>query len=111
MEVLLDLLRVRFTEVLVIDLGGSVAQNLAHDDVGAAQFTLIFKLELEYEGELRGADIIVREILRNATAKVYDKYFSEANTQQIEQYFHLGGTLQFDDTDSSAAVADKIREI
>jgi len=69
------------------------------------------KLELEYEGELRGADTIVREILRNAVAKVYDKYFSETNTQQIEQWFHLGGSLQVDDSDSSKTILENLRQI
>ncbi len=51
-------------------------------DLYAALPGITGKLELEYEGELRGADAIVREILRNAVARVYDKYFSETNTQQ-----------------------------
>lgn len=93
---------------------------LAHDetlivpritDLYAALPGITGKLELEYEGELRGADTIVREILRNAVAKVYDKYFSETNTQQIEQWFHLGGTLQVDDTDSSKTIVENLKEI
>jgi magnesium chelatase subunit I len=80
-------------------------------DLYAALPGITGKLELEYEGELRGADMIVREILRNATARVYDKYFADTNTQQIEQYFHLGGTLQVDDSDSSKAVLQKFGEI
>jgi magnesium chelatase subunit I len=80
-------------------------------DLYAALPGITGKLELEYEGELRGADTIVREILRNAVAKVYDKYFSETNTQQIEQWFHLGGSLQVDDSDSSKTVLENLRQI
>src|SRR5580698_4941592 len=80
-------------------------------DLYAALPGITGKLELEYEGELRGADTIVREILRNAVAKVYDKYFSEANTQQIEQYFHLGGSLQVHDSDSSREIAKSLGQI
>ena len=80
-------------------------------DLYAALPGITGKLELEYEGELRGADTIVREILRNAVARVYDKYFNETNTQQIEQYFHLGGTLQVDDSDSSKAILGHLKEI
>jgi magnesium chelatase subunit I len=80
-------------------------------DLYAALPGITGKLELEYEGELRGADTIVREILRNAVARVYDKYFSETNTQQIEQWFHLGGSLQVDDTDSSKTIVEHLREI
>jgi magnesium chelatase subunit I len=80
-------------------------------DLYAALPGITGKLELEYEGELRGADTIVREILRNAVARVYDKYFSETNTQQIEQWFHLGGTLQVDDSDSSREIVKNLGEI
>ena len=80
-------------------------------DLYAALPGITGKLELEYEGELRGADTIVREILRNAVAKVYDKYFSETNTQQIEQWFHLGGSLQVDDSDSSKTILENLRQI
>jgi magnesium chelatase subunit I len=80
-------------------------------DLYAALPGITGKLELEYEGELRGADTIVREILRNAVAKVYDKYFSDANTQQIEQYFHLGGALQVDESDSSRTIVDNLKQI
>ena len=80
-------------------------------DLYAALPGITGKLELEYEGELRGADTIVREILRNAVARVYDKYFSETNTQQIEQWFHLGGTLQVDDSDSSKTILDNLKQI
>ena len=80
-------------------------------DLYAALPGITGKLELEYEGELRGADTIVREILRNAIARVYDKYFAEANTQQIEQWFKLGGTLQVDDSDSSKAIVNHLGEI
>jgi magnesium chelatase subunit I len=80
-------------------------------DLYAALPGITGKLELEYEGELRGADTIVREILKNASAKVYDKYFSDTNTQQIEQWFHLGGALQMDDSDSSQAIVEKLTQI
>ncbi len=65
-------------------------------DLYAALPGITGKLELEYEGEMRGADTVVREILRIAVAKIFDQYFSETNTQQIEQWFNLGGTVKFD---------------
>jgi magnesium chelatase subunit I len=80
-------------------------------DLYAALPGITGKLELEYEGELRGADTIVREILKNAAAKVYDKYLSETNTQQIEQWFHLGGSLQMDDADTSKEILQKLTQI
>ena len=35
------------------------------------------KLELEYEGEMKGADTVVRDIVRAAIGKVFDRYFGD----------------------------------
>src|SRR6202044_3530916 len=39
------------------------------------------KIELEYEGEMRGADTVIREIIRQSVATVFDQYFASTNTQ------------------------------
>jgi magnesium chelatase subunit I len=76
-------------------------------DIYSALPGITGKLELEYEGEMRGADTVVRELIRNAAGKIYDRYFGDTNTQQIEQWFNLGGTVKLDDNQpSSAAMAD-----
>jgi magnesium chelatase subunit I len=80
-------------------------------DILAALPGITGKIELEYEGEMRGADTVVREIIRASVASVFDLYFKDQNTQQIEQWFNLGGTVQFDDTQSSAAVLAALRQI
>lgn len=80
-------------------------------DLYAALPGITGKLELEYEGEMRGADTVVREIIRAAIGKVFDKYFAATNTQQIEQWFNLGGTIKFDDDQSSAQIAAELKQI
>ena len=55
------------------------------------------KIEFEYEGEMRGADTVVRDIINKAVQRTFDGYFAEVNTQQIEQWFNLGGTVQLSD--------------
>src|SRR5256885_14857165 len=67
-------------------------------DVYAAMPAITGKLELEYEGEMKGADFVGRELIRSAVAKTYDEYFSGANMQQIVQWFDLGGEIQLADT-------------
>ena len=71
-------------------------------DVYAALPAITGKLELEYEGEMKGADHVGRELIRAAIAKTYDEYFTGANVQQIVQWFDLGGEIQL--SDSIAAV-------
>ena len=80
-------------------------------DIYAALPGITGKLELEYEGEMRGADTVVRELIRVAVGKIYDRYFSETNTQQIEQWFNLGGTVKLDDNQSSAAALADLKKI
>lgn len=69
------------------------------------------KIELEYEGELRGSDTVVRELVRRAIAHVYDQYFMETNTQQIEQWFNLGGTIKVEDDQPAADMLSELRQI
>ena len=60
---------------------------------------------------MRGADTIVRELIRNAVGKIYDRYFGDMNTQQIEQWFNLGGTVKLDDNQASAAALADLKKI
>ncbi len=69
------------------------------------------KIELEYEGEMRGADNIVREIIRTAIQRVFDGYFSEVNTQQIEEWFNLGGTVQLSDAVAAEQSLKELQQI
>ena len=52
------------------------------------------KFELEYEGELRGADNIARELIRAAVGKTFTKYFYRSEFPAGVQWFELGGELK-----------------
>ena len=80
-------------------------------DIFAALPGITGKIELEYEGEMRGADIVIRELIRTAVAQVFDTYFAATNTQQIEQWFNLGGAVELNDKQPSAAVLAELKEI
>jgi magnesium chelatase subunit I len=80
-------------------------------DIYAALPGITGKIELEYEGEMKGADTVVREIIRQAVANVFDQHFPGVNTQQIEQWFNLGGTVQLNDTQPSAATLGELKQI
>jgi magnesium chelatase subunit I len=69
------------------------------------------KIELEYEGEMRGADTVIREIIRTSVASVFDQYFTGTDTQQIEQWFNLGGTVQLNDTQPAAGSLQELQQI
>jgi magnesium chelatase subunit I len=66
-------------------------------DVYAALPAITGKLELEYEGELKGAEVIARELIRTAIGKVFSKNFADVNFQQVVQWFEVGGELKIPD--------------
>jgi magnesium chelatase subunit I len=80
-------------------------------DVYAALPSITGKLELEYEGEMRGADTVARELIRTAVAKTYDTYFKDLNMQQVVQWFELGGEIKLSDTASAQEVLDGLKNI
>ena len=67
-------------------------------DVYAAIPAITGKFELEYEGELQGADNVARELIRGAVSSIYDGWFPNADMRQITEWFDLGGSLQLGDT-------------
>jgi magnesium chelatase subunit I len=71
-------------------------------DIYYALPSIVGKLELEYEGELKGAEAVAKEIIRNAIAQTFIKYFGpgdELNT--IIQWFESGNTLRLKQTAST----------
>jgi magnesium chelatase subunit I len=80
-------------------------------DVYAALPSITGKLELEYEGEMRGADTVARELIRTAVAKTYDTYFKDLNMQQVVQWFELGGEIKLSDTASAQEILEGLKNI
>jgi magnesium chelatase subunit I len=70
----------------------SVVARIA--DVYSAMPAITGKLELEYEGELKGADTIARELIRSAVGRVFSQHFTDVNFQSVIQWFELGGELK-----------------
>ena len=87
----------------------SIAARVA--DVYAAIPAMTGKFELEYEGELRGADTIARELIRSAVGKTFTKYFSNSNFQPIVQWFEAGGELKLPANASSANTLAQLKKI
>jgi len=80
-------------------------------DIYAAMPGITGKLELEYEGEMRGADTVVRELIRAAVGKIFDRYFAGVDTEQIEQWFNLGGTVKLEETEPAASTLKELKAI
>jgi magnesium chelatase subunit I len=80
-------------------------------DIYAALPAITGKLELEYEGEMKGADHVSRDLIRTAIAKTFDTHLHGVNTSQIVQWFDLGGEIQLSDDAGAGEVLDGLKQI
>jgi magnesium chelatase subunit I len=63
-------------------------------DVYAALPAITGKLELEYEGEMQGPDVIARDLIRRAAGATFDERLGGAHTDDIVHWFDEGGALK-----------------
>jgi len=80
-------------------------------DIYAALPAITGKLELEYEGEMKGADHVSRELIRTAVAKAFDTHLQGVNLSQVVQWFDLGGEIQLSDNAGAQEVFEGLRQI
>jgi magnesium chelatase subunit I len=80
-------------------------------DVYAALPSITGKFEMEYEGELKGAETVARDLVRAAVANVADGYFAHLDSHRVLEWFDLGGSLQLADTMSAADVIDHAGQV
>src|SRR5881227_1105659 len=80
-------------------------------DVYAALPSITGKFEMEYEGELKGADNVARELIRAAVANVFAEQFEGVDMRRVIEWFDLGGTLQSADTASAHELLAQARSV
>jgi magnesium chelatase subunit I len=70
-------------------------------DVYTALPAITGKLELEYEGELLGAETIAKDLIRRAAGKTFEARVGGANVDDIVHWFDEGGALKIAPDDRS----------
>ena len=80
-------------------------------DIYAALPSITGKFELEYEGELRGAEQVARDLIRSAVGTVFTGMFDGADTRTIVEWFDLGGSLPLTDLTSADDVIAQTRGV
>jgi magnesium chelatase subunit I len=80
-------------------------------DVYAALPSITGKFELEYEGELRGAEQIARDLIRSAVGSVFVGIFDGVDTRKVVEWFDLGGSLPLSDSTSADDVITHSRTV
>jgi magnesium chelatase subunit I len=68
-------------------------------DIYAALPAITGKLELEYEGELKGAEPVARDLIRQAVQMVFRRRFPRGDFRTLTEWFENGGTLKMSDMD------------
>jgi magnesium chelatase subunit I len=80
-------------------------------DVYSALPSITGKFELEYEGELKGAEVVARELIRASVATVADGYLAHLDSRRVVEWFDLGGSLQLGDMLTADEVLRHAREV
>ncbi len=80
-------------------------------DVYASIPAITGKLELEYEGELKGVDRIAGELIQLSVLKAYARRFAESRFANIVQWFDLGGELKVSDQTSTTEYYARLKQI
>jgi magnesium chelatase subunit I len=80
-------------------------------DVYAALPSITGKFEMEYEGELKGADNVARELIRASVANVFAERFDGVDMRRVVEWFDLGGSLQTADTLSAKELVAQARGV
>jgi magnesium chelatase subunit I len=63
-------------------------------DIYGALPSITGKIELEYEGELQGADPIARDLIRRAAGKTFESRIGHVDCDDVVEWFDQGGALK-----------------
>ena len=80
-------------------------------DVYAALPALTGKFELEYEGELLGAEHVARELIREAVGEAFSVYLGSTDLRGVVAHFESGGSLKLRDDASSQELLAQLARI
>jgi len=80
-------------------------------DIYAALPSITGKLELEYEGEQRGANAVARDLIRTAVGKTFEAYFEHIDCSEVIAWFNDGGSIRVSDVDGAELCLSSLRHV
>jgi magnesium chelatase subunit I len=80
-------------------------------DIYAALPAITGKIELEYEGELKGADTIARDLIRQSVQMVFRHNYPSADFKQVIDWFEMGGNLKLADTEPAISMLSRFERV
>jgi magnesium chelatase subunit I len=80
-------------------------------DIYASLPMITGKIELEYDGELQGAERIARELIASAAQAVFQERAGGVDVEEIVEYFESGGALQVSDDAGARACVQGFEQV
>jgi len=80
-------------------------------DVYASLHAITGKLELDYEGELKGADVVARDLVRRAVSQTFQKYLGGEDLNRVVEWFETGGYLKLPDVTPAGEALGSLEKI
>jgi magnesium chelatase subunit I len=90
---------------------GETIQVARCGDVYASLPAITGKLELEYEGELKGGDAVARELVRRAIGQVFTRHAADLDVDDIVAYFAEEGALKVPDSVETARLVEVFAKV
>ncbi len=80
-------------------------------DLYAGLSAVTGKLELEYEGELKGGEAVARDIVRRAVGQVFSRRAVDVGTLSIVEYFEADNSLKVPDAMATSRLVEVFAEV
>jgi magnesium chelatase subunit I len=80
-------------------------------DIYAALPAITGKMELEYEGELRGAEVLGRDLIRAAVGQVFREYANGVELQPVVDWFNQDGAVKVSDTEGAQDLMKRLKTV
>ncbi|MCA9837699.1 MAG: magnesium chelatase [Trueperaceae bacterium] len=93
---------------LVLDEANPVART---SDLYSGLSSITGKLELEYEGELKGGEAVAKDIVRRAIGQVFSQRSTTLEVGPIIEYFDSDNALKVPDTLNTAQLPDIFSQV
>jgi len=80
-------------------------------DIYAAMPSITGKMELEYEGEMKGGDVIATSFIKEALGRVFSERLGGAPLQEAVEWFNSGGAVKIADTTPAAEALRYLKHV
>jgi magnesium chelatase subunit I len=92
-------------------LSGDPTASARVGDIYAAIPAITGKIELEYEGELKGPEAIARELIKQSVLGTFRQAFPAVDFKRVIEFFEMGGNIHFSDDDPADVVLGQLHRV